>query len=220
MKKYTYYALGEILLVMIGILLALQVNKWNDQRLDRIEELKYYSNLKGDLLQQREDVNGQITYNERHREMFAYALQVSVSGDLTQQDTIMATIPYLFNYSDYDHGGNLYETLVNSGDISLLENEEIIKGIRGIEGRYSYINRMENIHWEVIIDYVSSWATSKIKFAELKAVDQEDLYSFEFHNMLILLERIMEEKTMIYNTTIREIDLLIQKLDAEIAEDH
>jgi hypothetical protein len=31
-KKYFFYAVGEILLVMIGILLALQVNNWNEER--------------------------------------------------------------------------------------------------------------------------------------------------------------------------------------------
>jgi len=36
--KYLRYAIGEILLVMIGILLALQVNSWNHSRLDRVSE--------------------------------------------------------------------------------------------------------------------------------------------------------------------------------------
>ena len=31
-KKYLLYAIGEILLVMVGILLALQVNNWNEER--------------------------------------------------------------------------------------------------------------------------------------------------------------------------------------------
>jgi hypothetical protein len=34
-KKYLAYAIGEILLVMIGILLAFQVNSWNTQRLKK-----------------------------------------------------------------------------------------------------------------------------------------------------------------------------------------
>lgn len=38
LKKYLIYALGEILLVMIGILLALQVNNWNEWRKDRKKE--------------------------------------------------------------------------------------------------------------------------------------------------------------------------------------
>ena len=39
-KKYTLYAIGEIALVVIGILIALQINNWNQSRLDRIEEQK------------------------------------------------------------------------------------------------------------------------------------------------------------------------------------
>jgi hypothetical protein len=39
-SKYFKYAIGEILLVMIGILLALQVNNWNESRKDRKVETK------------------------------------------------------------------------------------------------------------------------------------------------------------------------------------
>jgi hypothetical protein len=38
LRKYLLYAIGEVLLVMIGILLALQVNNWNERRKDRITE--------------------------------------------------------------------------------------------------------------------------------------------------------------------------------------
>jgi len=38
--KYTRYAVGEIVLVVIGILIALQVNNWNEQRKERNYELK------------------------------------------------------------------------------------------------------------------------------------------------------------------------------------
>ena len=38
--KYLKYAVGEIILVMVGILLALQVNNWNIARTERIQEIK------------------------------------------------------------------------------------------------------------------------------------------------------------------------------------
>ena len=38
LRRYIMYATGEILLVMIGILLALQVNNWNENRKERIQE--------------------------------------------------------------------------------------------------------------------------------------------------------------------------------------
>ena len=47
--KYFKYAIGEIVLVMIGILLALQVNNWNEARKNRLLELIYLENITADL---------------------------------------------------------------------------------------------------------------------------------------------------------------------------
>ena len=47
--KYLKYAIGEIILVMIGILLALQVNNWNQNRINRGIEKGTLSSLKIDL---------------------------------------------------------------------------------------------------------------------------------------------------------------------------
>jgi hypothetical protein len=44
-RKYLFYALGEVLLVMIGILLALQVSNWNDDRKDRKMEVRVLENM-------------------------------------------------------------------------------------------------------------------------------------------------------------------------------
>jgi len=43
--KYARYAIGEIVLVVIGILIALQVNNWNEERKGKIEEIKLIRNI-------------------------------------------------------------------------------------------------------------------------------------------------------------------------------
>ncbi len=48
-RRYLIYAIGEIALVMIGILLALQVNNWNEQRKDRIIEKKLLQQYRSEL---------------------------------------------------------------------------------------------------------------------------------------------------------------------------
>ena len=47
--KYLKYAIGEIILVMVGILLALQVNNWNESQKDKKQEKTYLNNLQDDL---------------------------------------------------------------------------------------------------------------------------------------------------------------------------
>jgi hypothetical protein len=47
--KYFKYALGEIILVVIGILIALQINNWNENRKNKITEADYYCRILDDL---------------------------------------------------------------------------------------------------------------------------------------------------------------------------
>lgn len=47
--KYLKYAIGEILLVVIGILIALQINNWNENRLTNKAVESYLNNLKQEL---------------------------------------------------------------------------------------------------------------------------------------------------------------------------
>jgi hypothetical protein len=48
-SKYLKYAIGEIILVMVGILLALQVNNWNENRLEKNEVSNYIQQIKTEL---------------------------------------------------------------------------------------------------------------------------------------------------------------------------
>jgi hypothetical protein len=60
--KYFKYAIGEIVLVVIGILIALQINNWNTNKIDRNEELTMLKEmtvaLKGDI----SSIEGQLKY--------------------------------------------------------------------------------------------------------------------------------------------------------------
>ena len=49
MGKYFKYAIGEILLVVLGILIGLQINNWNESKKDVEKEQTYLKNLKEDL---------------------------------------------------------------------------------------------------------------------------------------------------------------------------
>ncbi len=217
-KRYLLYAIGEVLLVMIGILLALQVDSWNDDRLRRIEEINYYHNFREQLIDDSTNIFGNKRYNSRYLNQFNFAINIIERDDRSLIDSLGKIMFNLTEYSDFDRQGNLYETLVTGGEIKILRNEEIINAIRELEGRYIYMNRMENIHWDVIIKDVLPAISTNLKFATFEVQEPEQAYSYQFQNLILGLKTIMQEKDTIYLETNQRIKSLIEVIDRELAE--
>jgi len=63
--KYIRYAIGEIVLVVIGILIALQINTWNQEFQHKKLEKKTLENIKEDLLIQMEIIENQLNFENK-----------------------------------------------------------------------------------------------------------------------------------------------------------
>jgi len=217
-SKYMKYAIGEIILVVFGILIALSINNWNEDRIKKQAELKFYENIKHQLSDDASNIKGQIRYNSKYYEQFEYAINIIENEDRTKMDTLARIALNLSNYSDFDRQGNIYETMVNSGNIKLLTNEEIIDKIRRLEETYIYANRMENIHLDAVLESVVPKLVTTIKFYDFEVKESEELYGYGLQNLIMLSLRIMDEKVEIYERAINEIDAITKLIDSEIKE--
>lgn len=56
-KAYLLYAVGEILLVVVGILIAFQIDNWNEDRLKRTQEFKVLTQIRSDLQENNLEIN-------------------------------------------------------------------------------------------------------------------------------------------------------------------
>ncbi len=219
LKKYLLYAIGEILLVMIGITLAFQVDNWNENRIKKIAEIRIYKNIKDQIIGDKDLIQGQIVYNNYYMDLFEYAKEIILANDRSKMDTLGSIATKLTSYSDFDKKGNIYETMVNSGEIQLLQNQRIINRVRWLEERFNYINRMENIHYDVVINYVAPNITTSLNFVSDEVIKPEQVYSVEFQNLIYLLLQIMVEKDNTYLSAINEIDGIIALIDEELQKE-
>ena len=118
--KYFKYAIGEIVLVVIGILIALQINNWNENQKLKTKTQHYYAQLLDDL--NNDIVSSQNTINEfsnHQKDYNKYTSSYDKEG-LTpikayEQISKLALIstPLTFNT-------NTIESLQNSGDVGLI----------------------------------------------------------------------------------------------------
>jgi len=216
LRRYLIYAIGEILLVMIGISLAFQLNNWNDNRIKENTEISYYQNIKGQIEDDKSLIEEQVAYNNHYLVQFKYANEILEANDRSKIDTLGLITRNLTQYSDFDRKGNIYETLVNSGEIKLLKNLIIVNRIRVLEEKYNYVNRMENIHYDAMMKYVIQAVTPVLKFSDASVQKPDLLYTYEFQNLVLSLIQIMTEKGGVYNEALDEIDNITNLINIEL----
>ncbi len=216
LKKYLLYAVGEILLVMIGISLAFQVSNWDDNRIRKNAEIRFYENIKEQIIDDKELIEGQRDYNNYFMAEFKYANEIIEANDRSKLDTLGIIIRSLTNYSDFDKQGNIYETMVNSGQIKLLHNHDIVNGIRELEEIYNYVNRMENIHYDAMMNHVVIATGHVLNYSTNEIKKPDDVFNYQFQNIIVILLQIMEEKDNTYNKALNEIERVTKLIDTEL----
>jgi hypothetical protein len=128
---YLKYAIGEIVLVMIGILLAIQVNNWNDERKAKIEtEAKRQSNLEeiyNDLKKDYITLDNIINHLKRQKEASAYILRIVESEDKYVSDSLTFIENQFIAASSVtvERTKNTWDNLNTSGQLLSLKDEEL-----------------------------------------------------------------------------------------------
>ena len=216
LKRYLLYAIGEILLVMIGISLAFQLDNWNENRIKEHAEIKYYENIRLQIADDKELIQMLKDFNNGYVDQFKYANEIIETNDRSKLDTLGLIIRGLTQNSDFDRQGNIYETMVNSGEIKLLRNHDIVNGIRKLEEKYLYTNRMENIYHEAVMFHVVQAINPVIKFSTGKIQKADLIFNYEFQNLLSELIQLMQEKDKVYNEALYEIDNITNFINLEL----
>lgn len=128
-RKYLLYAFGEIALVVIGILIALQVNNWNEERKERALEQKYLVRLQVDLTSDSLFLSEHIQRVKNLQEGFrSFALEM-YQFQQTEDDFTKLVNSVSWPANDLILSDNTYSEINSSGNLNLIRNDRIKEGI-------------------------------------------------------------------------------------------
>ena len=174
-SKYLLYAIGEIALVMIGILLALQVNNWNEEKKQLQIANSYLKNLHSDFKQNEDRMsnvfeslegnkramkslanfidNGFIAYNGTNRFLKPLTEEFLMENITTNRNRfipIIDTLSLVYNLNragfliNYDLLLPTWDEIISSGNVRLIENKDLRKGIKNMKFWVSEIQEIES----------------------------------------------------------------------------
>lgn len=125
--RYLLYALGEIILVVIGILIALGINNWNQNRLQANEEIKLLTSLSDELELNIQKFDDTHSLHVARIESINEVLFTDLSNHTIQQlDSLFKLTFYSWTYNP---SFSLYNSIVTSGKINIITNDSIIIGL-------------------------------------------------------------------------------------------
>jgi hypothetical protein len=208
--NYLKYAIGEIFLVVIGILIALQINIWNEERKHQIKLLNIYSLIYNDIENDIQDLQRNLAYYNEKKSVFEKVVHDSITPDLLDQGVSKLI-------------GNLPPTVLNKKGVSQLgelqENDTLIFYLNDI---YTFMETsllpLENSisneaidHQKYIRDHYE-WYPEWMNNTITQNVGNKELHDY-FLNNPMYRNRIAFMYNNIYNSYIPTVNALIQSLN-------
>ena len=158
--KYLKYAIGEIILVVIGILIALQVNNWNEDRKNRAQEKFILERLSIDLNSDLDLLSYQIDKASSFLEQYKFCTEVLLDETQTTREIFIENLSSILTILYFDQNRTTFSNIVSSGQMEYLQNQILADSI------IKYYTDGNNIGWDSgLLEYTRNiFAPYMLKF--------------------------------------------------------
>ena len=180
-SKYLVYAIGEIILVVIGILIALQISNWNKERIDFDSEQEALFDLNTEI---KSNIKALEIIIDEHKKSLAAGQEIkSMITDTNKlnsisNDSLKSTLIIMnYNYT-YDPKLGILNSVINSGRINLIQNKEIRYMLSSINEFIIDANEDTKVIEKLRAEYYWPMIASKREIADYKKLSRDNKESF------------------------------------------
>ncbi len=238
-SKYLMYAVGEIALVVIGILLALAITNANEDRLTRNKEHVYLQGLQRDFMASRMKLVELLRVNEQnYAEAKRIANYMSNEEEVPTEQELSELLFQAFAYDiSFNPNNSLLAEMISSGSLKDLSNAELRKqltnwnaflddiarqeaDLRDQREKLLDIFREDQYHIRTVLDQVGAseeimgLGASRGSHSNLDVLNST---AFENSLMIFILTSILTE-TEHYQPLLVELDAILTAISSEVEE--
>lgn len=220
--NYFKYAIGEIFLVVVGILIALQINNWNESRKIRAQESNILSSIHSDLKSCKKELDigaeSSVLLGNRCKMIAKY-----IDDDLPYNIELDTAFSTLTNWFSPFFSYSSYETLKTKG-VSLIQNKQLRENLVFLyERSLPFItDDYDQFFWayaqNVSLPLTNKYVEKKLTTGLAQPNDFEKLKeNIEFKNMLSYLIFQHENAYELYSHFSTSVDSLILDIEHELS---
>jgi len=221
--KYFKYAIGEIILVVIGIIIALQINTWNENRKLQNEELSLLKELKTNLKITLENFQGDIAYN-LGTISFYNRINHYVEKDLPYHKELDSAFAAITLWGSPYATSTAYKSLQNKG-LDIIKNKNLKNNIIDFYDvkMKTLSTDFDHAEWTLNQNVINPFFSKHIRRQNHISLNSSRPNNFdalkqndEFLNILSMLIRQRMKGLEYYKEVVLDIEYLIEEIEIEI----
>lgn len=184
--RFLKYAIGEIILVVVGILIALQVNNWNENRKLRKQEIIYLNNLKNDIRTQIQMLDIYIDFENiiisQTKDIIKH---YELNDGFYNMDSIFPKLHDLTIRWTFSNANTTLIQMLNSDQINIVKNRPLKEELVAFNQQIDLFAKNTNINNTNLVDdfttktFVEIGAYALYGNSERMVEKFNDFYSFE-----------------------------------------
>ena len=193
--KYFKYAIGEIILVVVGILIALQINDWNENRINRSREQQILLQLKNEYSENLTEIDNKITMRNNMIEASYRILSIKEGlVETVPMDTITSDLYTINSTPTFDPVVGTTNEVLSSGKLYILTNDTLKTMLTNWSGQVNRLTEYEqdlrNYSINHFFPYITNNHSVKLLFNGLW---QSDKFNFKNKDKSEVVKRIIED---------------------------
>jgi len=237
LTRYLVFASGEILLVMIGILLALQVNNWNEKRKMIKEESKYLQRIFSDLRVDSSYFSHRIEQSNLEIDNYYVFTHEAYKEQKSKEEYTELIQLTWFGSEHLTVQNSTFLELINAGRLDLITNDSLKTAINKLYSRYEAVGKHVQEFNEYSVSLLTEWAKliNDVKYREptsflfdepymfapddWKWINDQNSYEFSFAQETIAVYAAKHKVFISYfNQLLDEISVIREMIFDELAE--
>jgi len=175
--KYMRYAIGEIVLVVIGILIALSINNWSEAEKNKRIEYNYLKEMLEDFEKNHQKSQEIIFRIEESLPILTGLLKQSALEKPTMSiDSINIAFSEINEMPSYSSTDRVYNNLIGSGDLKLFKDSELKSLLSEYYESLYILNLVQTTHE---LELVESFQPYIIDYLDFQAINPNRVDDFE-----------------------------------------
>ena len=141
-SKYFKYAIGEIILVVIGILIALSINTWNETNKNAKEASFQLSKLRDNLNADKAELKSRISLDSLYIVNLIFCSKILSNEIEAPKEEFFKSFQFMSTTMNFKPISGTFEGLISSGKIELINNQNLLDAL------FSYYNEDRHGSWD------------------------------------------------------------------------